>query len=291
MEAEVAIDHSSGLFHPLKISKMFAALWIGQSFSRFGDSVLFIVLPIVVYSLTGSTMTMGLLMTLLTIPQVMLLPFAGMIVDRFSRKRLMMITDLIRFCLLTLIAVLSVIYGVNIRVLDVFAVIYGSMEALFQPAYSAARAQVFTPDIRNAANSLTEVSQQLAKLLGPSLGGLILSFGSAAAGFAVDAVTFLISIVSLLFLKLPFQVLSEARDAKRERFIQELMGGYHELRKHGWLWITIVAFAFLNIAFGGIVLQWRGYSHLRTDLGGQLARTCPRRKLWTCGQPRYVRFH
>ena len=73
------------LASPFK-SVSFKSLWIGQSFSRLGDCIMLVMLPVIVYSITGSALTMGFVMTLIMIPQIVLTPFTGIIADRISRK-------------------------------------------------------------------------------------------------------------------------------------------------------------------------------------------------------------
>lgn len=161
---------------PFRSSRNFTALWTGQTLSQFGDGVLWAVLPLCVYSLSHSALDMGWIMGLLMLPQVILLPFAGIIVDRMSRSQLMIITESIRFALVGILASLSLLHHLSITTLSIFVVMYGIMDALFQPAYSAARAQIFTVDIRNAALYLTQISQEFARLIGPLLGGIITGF-------------------------------------------------------------------------------------------------------------------
>lgn len=253
-----------GFFHPLR-NIIFTRLWIGQSLSRLGDSVMSVMLPLVVYYITGSTLNMGLIMTLMVIPQVVLLPFAGLLVDYTPRIRIMVISDLVRFCLVSVLAILSFLNQLSIPALYVYAIVAGTMSALFQPAYSAVRAQVFNAEIRNAANSLTQMSEQTARLVGPALGGLILSFSSITIGFTINAISFLLSIFSLLFIRLEPTVRSAKKGNGLRSYLHELLGGYHELRKHPWLWINILFFTFSNIAFVGfmpILVPWLVKEHL-----------------------------
>ncbi|KLU60919.1 putative bacilysin exporter BacE [Peptococcaceae bacterium CEB3] len=247
-------------------SRNFTALWLGQILSRLGDSIMMVMLPLIVYSLFNSSLTMGYVMALMVIPQVIFLPFTGFLVDRLPRVRLMMVTDTIRLCFLAVLTLLSIYGDLNRMVIYTYAVLAGTMAALFQPAYSAVRAQIFTPDIRNSANALTQMGEQFARLVGPSLGGVIISFTSTAWGFGLDAVTFLISVLSLAVLSRscpPEQKPDGAADAEGEhlvrKFARELTGGYRELRKHPWLWITILVFAVVNIMFSSyftILLPW-----------------------------------
>lgn len=254
------------LLQPMRVSRSFTALWSGQTTSAFGDSILSVMLPIIVYQIGHSTLAMGLVMTLNMLPQVILLPFAGLLVDRVPRVPLMMLTDGVRFLLLAGIALLAAFNHLTLHTIYGFAVIYGAMAGLFNPAYSAVRAQIFTPEIRNAANSLTQISSQSVRLIGPSLGGVIISAASAAIGLIIDAVTFVVSIISLIFVKTSRQPRAETPSAKGLRaFLYELSGGARELKKHPWLWVTVLAFSFANLCAGGItsvLLPWLIKVHL-----------------------------
>lgn len=256
---------NASLLQPVRTSRNFTALWLGQTASQFGDSILWITLPQAVYSATHSTMQMGVVMALITLPLVVLLPFTGILVDRFSRITLMILSDSIRSLLVTALAFLSAMHHLSFTLLDVAVVLYGAMDAVFQPAYAAARAQVFTSDIRNSANALTQISGQFARLLGPALGGLLVGFGSVAAGFATDAVALACSVVSLLFLHVPAPKRKLTADIGLRHFVRELAGGFYALREHPWLWVTICVFAFINIGTGGvtaIILPWLIKVHL-----------------------------
>ncbi len=253
-------------FSKLLKSRSFTALWLGQTFSQFGDAILWVALPLTVYSMGQSTLQMGFVMGLLMLPQVLLLPFTGILVDRVSRSKVMMITDSFRCTLVIGLSVLAKEHQLTVPLLYTFVLLFGSMDALFQPAYSATRAEVFTPDIRNRANGLTQVSQQAARLLGPAIGGAAIGLATVAAGFAIDALTLFVSVSSLAFLHLgaPERTSLKTSGALLG-FLHELTGGFQELRKHQWLWITIIAFAFINIASSGIstiLLPWLIKVHL-----------------------------
>lgn len=271
------------LFSPFYRSRSFTALFFGQSLSRFGDAILTVLLPLVVYELTRSTLQMGIVMTCLVTPMVILLPFAGTVVDRVHRVRLMRSVDTIRLMIMIFVTIASWTHHLTMPVLCGSMTLFGVMDAFFQPAYSSVRGEVFTDDIRNAANALTQSSNQIAALVGPALGGLLVGLGSSTLGFGVDSLTYLISVVSLLFVNINRweHELAIQTDKQRKNedtgnlslqlksflssYGEELLGGYRELRKHPWLWITILAFGLVNVASGGItsiMLPWLIKVHL-----------------------------
>ncbi|MFD6509140.1 MFS transporter [Bacillus sp. NPDC060175] len=251
---EKNLSYVGKLLLPVKASPHFKFLWIGQLLSTLGSSITMVILPVVVYSLTGSTVVMGMTMAMYMLPNILALPFAGLVVDRINRVKLMLFTDIIRCILMLLLATLIFMDVLTIPLLYVLVALYGLMEGIFQPAYSAVRAKVFVPEIRNAANALTQMSNQGIRLIGPALGGLIVSVTSAGIGFGLDAVTYLLSFVCLLFLKeIKFNKVQKF-ERNKVNYKQDFMEGILVLKGHPWLWITILVFSFVNICYAGIIV-------------------------------------
>lgn len=248
------------LLHPFKVSRSFSALWSGQFLSGFGDQVFSVILPMVVYSLTGSVLAMSLLVTLKTVPQIILQPFTGVLVDRLPRVSMMLISDSMRLILLVLLGILGLLHHLSIFVLDVTVFVYGVMSVLFRPAYMALRKQIFTPEIRNPAISLTQIGSQVTSSVGPSVGGLIMTFASSAIGFVFDAVTFAFSIGSLVFIRsTDLNLKTNPKKSKQNTFTRDLIAGYRETVRHPWVWVGILSWTFIIISYSGIIpilLPW-----------------------------------
>ncbi|MFT8312001.1 MAG: MFS transporter [Sporolactobacillus sp.] len=246
-------------FLPIYQSRAFRALWIGNTLSVFGSSITGIIIPILVYSLTQSTLAMGFVMTAYMLPNVIILPFAGIIVDKVNRAKLMRLTDIVRCSMAFTIMGMGLNGSLTIHLLSMFAIILGIMDGLFQPAFSAMRATVFTPEIRTSANALNQLSIQGMRLLGPALGGLIVTVWSAPIGFGIDGVTFLVSFTCLLYLTKEGKIRKAALEAKKTSFIHDCFGGIEIIKQNTWLWVTIMAFCFINICTTGItviIIPW-----------------------------------
>lgn len=253
--------HEKGLviFQPFKKSRYFTALFFGQLFSILGSSITMVILPIVVFELTNSTAMMGTMMALFMLPNVVMLPIAGILVDKLNRVHIMLTVDIIRFIIMGVCSWLALTNQLNMTYLFILVFFMGLMDGVFLPAYSSVRAKVFTKDIRNAANSLTQVSQQGIRLFGPVLGGLIVTSLSAGWGFGLDALTYIVSMFfilnlrSLSFQKIPVNV--QEKSSIKKDFIE----GIDVIKQQSWLWITILAFSFINICAGGVtqvLLPW-----------------------------------
>lgn len=250
-EIETNRQHYPEIIKPLIISKPFRFMWFGNSLSTFGSAITNVILPIIVYNLTGSPIAMGIIMTAYLLPEVLILPFSGIIVDSFNRARIMRLADMTRFLLLLTVMVLSLSGHLTLHWLVGIVSLIGLMSGLFDPAFSALRATVFVPEIRNSANALSQFTVQLLRLLGPSVGGMILTVTSAALGFGIDSVTYLISFFCLLALTHEGKILNRTR--KKLSFFKECFAGVAIVRKQTWLWVTIVFFSFVNIGSSGTI--------------------------------------
>ncbi|MGG3467084.1 MFS transporter [Neobacillus pocheonensis] len=240
-------------FQLFRKSRHFTALLFGQIFSLLGSSITNVILPIVVLQESHSTAMMGTVMAVYMTPFVVLLPFSGVLVDKMNKVKIMFFVDIVRFMFMVILAVIAFIGQLNMTSLFIIMFGMGMMDSFFQPAYSAVRAKVFTEDIRNAANSLTQVSMQALRISGPIIGGLIVSSLSAGWGFGIDALTYIISLLFLFNLRtLPFQKTKEIPSEKNS-IKQDFLEGIVVLKEQSWLWITILAFSLINIFSGGIM--------------------------------------
>lgn len=249
---------------PFMQSRSFPYLWLGQLISILGSSVTMVILPIIVYTLTGSSTTMGLIMAAYTIPSILMLPLSGWIVDRYNRIHIMLFADVMRFVIMAIIASFLFSDILSIQALFVMVALYGLLEGLFQPAYSAVRASVFTPEIRNSANALTQISNQAVRLIGPSLGGILVTVLSAGWGVTLDALTYIASFICLFYLRklLPFHKKETTAAGDWRKDFSE---GLHILKSNAWLWVTILAFSFINICYSGtiiVLIPWLFKVHL-----------------------------
>ncbi len=179
----------------------FAYLWFGQVISLIGDWVLFVALPFYVYSLTGSTLATGIMFIVQTIPMIFFGSVAGVFVDRWDRKRTMLIANLAQA--LALIPLFIVHSHHWIWVVYIFAFIEALISQFFDPAKSAIIPNLVDEEHLFAANSLNSMSQELTRLVGPLLGGLLLGLLGINSVIVVDAASFLISACMIALIVLP----------------------------------------------------------------------------------------
>jgi MFS family permease len=255
------------LFESLK-HRSFAWLWSGQAFSRLGDSVYRVALAWWVLEKTGSATVMGKVFILSYAPMLLFALIGGVTVDRFSRMQVMFVADILRFLVLIGVAILA--FGQLLELWHVYltSIILGTVEAFFQPAYTAVVPDIIPRESLNSANSLTSLSKQLARVVGPALSGVILQLGSTSTAFAVNAASFLVSAACLVpILKLSGPVV---RAAVKSSVMRDLQDGLKTVIRSPWLWITITIASILNVTQGGpylVALPFLVKDRLHADAG------------------------
>src|SRR2546421_7257119 len=169
----------------------FALLWLGGLISLAGDWVLMIGLPIYVYLLTHSVLALSITLLVASIPNIVLGSIAGVFVDRWDRKRTMVITSLLlAFALLPLLLVRT---ADRVWIIYLVAFVEACLEQFFIPAQSALLPTLIGEEHLVQANSLNSLSSNFARLAGPALGGLIAAVFGLNGIVLADAVSFLVA--------------------------------------------------------------------------------------------------
>ena len=181
------------------LNRDFLLLWQGQFVSQAGSQAFLIAMMYWTMEASGSATLMGLLLTLSTLPGVVLGPLAGTFVDRHSRKNTIVVSDILSGLCVLGVAALH-FQGVGPRVLIaallVASGLIGAIQAFFRPAITAAIPDIVSTERLQGANSLYMLSGQLSTILGQGAGGLIYATLGAPVLFLIDGVSYLFSAAS-----------------------------------------------------------------------------------------------
>jgi MFS family permease len=181
----------------------FALLWFGGLISMIGDWVLFVGLPIYIYTLTGSTLATGIMFIAESLPRILLSSVAGVFADRWDRKRTMIVADLLRaLLLLPLLAVQSVD---QIWIIYLVAIGMNCISQFFGPAQGALLPNLVDEEHLMAANSLNAISNNCTRLVAPALGGALLGLLGLGAVVLLDSASFLLSALLIALINVPTQ--------------------------------------------------------------------------------------
>jgi MFS family permease len=179
----------------------FSLLWSAGLISMIGDWMLFIALPIYVYKLTGSALATSTMFIAEMIPSLLLGSVAGVFVDRWNRKRIMVITNLL--LALGLLPLLLVHSTAWLWVVYVVAFVESILTQFFTPAESALLPLLVSEEHLGPANSLNSLNKNIARLVGPPLGGIVAGLLGLPGITLMDAATFLIAggMIALIVMK------------------------------------------------------------------------------------------
>jgi MFS family permease len=171
----------------------FALLWCAGLISLIGDRAMMTALPFYVYQQTNSTLATAALFTAAYLPMVLLGSVAGVFVDRWDRKRIMVLTNLIQaFVMLLLLLTHSSAW---LWLVLLVAFVETSVAMFFGPAERALLPRLVRENQLIPANALTGLNDNIARLAGPPIGGALLGFLGLGSVAIVDSASFLIAAV------------------------------------------------------------------------------------------------
>ena len=219
----------------------FRLLWLAQSTSVIGDRIVTVALALFVIDLTGNATDLGLVLSAHALPMVAFLLIGGVWADRLPRHRVMVATDLARFALHALLAVLIFTDAVHIWQIVVIEMLFGTAEAFFRPAAAGLLPQTVPESEIQEANAVTTTFSNIAEFVGPALAtALVLGVGAGTA-FAVDAASFLVSAAFLIRVRPRRRAVAETVMPRATVWL-ELRQGFREVRARSWVWATLLAF-------------------------------------------------
>ncbi len=195
-EKQIAGSRFSSIFQ----SPAFITLWLSEGFSMVGDRLLMVALVTLVYDRTGSAGVVGLLMVFKAVPALLMGSLAGVFVDRWNRKWIMVIANLLQGVLVFLLPVAPAIVYIY-----AFYLAMSTINQFFVPARSAVIPDLVPPATLLTANSLFAVSIVFAIAIGPAMGSWIMENIGLEAAFQIDAATFLVPAIAVAFLSIPHQ--------------------------------------------------------------------------------------
>jgi MFS family permease len=218
----------------------FRNLWLSQATSVLGDRLVVVALALFVTDLTGSATDVGLVLGAGTIPLVAFLLIGGVWADRLPRAPLMIATDVVRAVLHGTLALLIFTDLVEVWHIVVIEALFGTAEAFFRPAYTGLLPRTVPEEEIQEAQALTNMTNNLAELLGPALAtALVLGLGAGWA-FLLDALTFVVSALLLAGVRVTG---SPTATPARRTLLAELAEGFGHVRSRPWVWVTVAVFS------------------------------------------------
>jgi MFS family permease len=215
----------------------FRLLLAGQTISQIGDAAFVVALGWRAFTLTHKSSSLGIVLSVEALGLVTTLLIGGVLADRYSRRLLLISSDVARAVLVAGLALVDATGHLHFGVLIAFVALHGLGSGLFQPAFGGILPLLVEEPSLGSANALIGVSRQGALVIGPAAAGLIYGIAGSSTIFAVDAGSFLVS-AALLAPARP----RAFRPAPSEGLRRELTSGFRYVIREPWLWRTIGTF-------------------------------------------------
>ncbi|HEY3081937.1 MAG TPA: MFS transporter [Chloroflexota bacterium] len=244
----------------------FAVLWAAAALSMLGTWVRFAALPLYVYETTGSTLATGAMFVSSALPMLLLGSLAGVFADRWDRKRVMVAADVLRaLLLLPLLLVPSTGW---IWIVYLVGFFQETVSRFADPAFNAAVPRVAGEENVVPANAAFSLGQNVARLVGPPLGGVLMAALGLWSVVLVDSVSFLLSAGLVLLVAVPRVERAAAAAALTgwRRVWDDWHDGLRLVARERWLTVVFVVVAVTMIAEG--VLNVAYIIWVRELLGG-----------------------
>jgi predicted MFS family arabinose efflux permease len=242
----------------------FRLLFLGQGISVLGDRMVVVALAFAVLEVGGSASAVGLVLASATLPLVGSVLIGGVVADRTSRRTVMIAADLVRLASQGATATLLITGSAEVWTLALFAGITGAATGFFNPASTGLLPEVVPPEELQPANALRATAVSAGEIAGPLLAGVLVAAAGAGWAIAVDAGTFAVSAVCLVWLRTPGRP-----DRERASFLADLRDGWDAFRSRRWVWTFVAYFAIGNMLWGA----WSALGPIVADreLGGAAA--------------------
>lgn len=225
--------------------RSFFILWSSQTVSELGTAMTNFALVIWVYSQKGSASSLAMLSLCSFLPTIFFRFAAGTLTDRWDKKRIMLVSDLVAACGTASVFVLYSISALRVWHLYIINLLLSLMEAFQVPAANVATSLLIPKALYTKVGGLQAFSGSIIAILAPALGGTLLAFGGMEIVLILDLVSFAFAFfVLLFFVKIPA---IEHRSAERKgSFREDCLTGIHYLRDHPPLLRMILFFTIIN---------------------------------------------
>lgn len=237
----------SGRVHStLWTNRDYLLLWMGQSISSLGTGISQVAFPVLIFVLTNNPAVAGIMFSVGQLPYILFSLPAGALVDRWKRKRVMIVcTAGLTLCLasVALIVFSDLPTLVQLTSFFMFSFLIGSLSVFYSLAELAALTKVVSKPQLSQALTQNEVVYSTVSLVTPPFGTVLLSV-SRLLPFVVDAISYVVLLISLFFIRTSFQ---EEREEIKTNLLVDIREGFRWVRQQPIVWVLMVLAGYLEV--------------------------------------------
>src|SRR5882672_8037743 len=186
---------------PLRISRDYRLLFFGQLISTFGSAIGFVVLPVQLYQLTGSTLLVGLLSASEFVLILLMAFVGGAYADFIDKRKMLRLTEIGQTLVTAVLVFNATLPRPQVWLLFVCAALHAGLAALQRPSFEAMLQKLVPLDLMASVSALNSLRWNVTSILGPSMAGIILARYGAVTAYAIDLVTFAASLTAVFLIR------------------------------------------------------------------------------------------
>ena len=232
----------------------FVLIWCGEVFSRIGDGISQVALIWLVLQMTGSGVAVGTVVAVYTAAALIFGLPGGALADRWDRKKMMILSGIFSALFVAMIPVLYTNNGLSISVLAGLVFLLSTASQFFEPALDATIPNIVPESELMSANALKMTTRQLGQLLGPALGGVLVSTIGIANVLYLDALSFMIMAGAVALARLPRNQGGARERVKLKRLLADIGEGVTFIKGQRALLSVILMAIVANSAFAPLTV-------------------------------------
>lgn len=239
--------------------RTFTIIWLGQLVSTIGSGLTSFALGIWILQTTGSATQFAITFLCTSLPNILVSPLAGALVDRWDRRRVMLLSDI--GAGLSTAAVALLIFTGNIQVWHIYvsAAVNAFFTAFQWPAYTAATTMLVPKKQFGRASGMSQTSHAIVEIVAPALAGVLLVTIGIRGVIAVDFITCILAVTTLLFVRIPRLPQTKEGAASRGTLRDEIGYGWRYLKERPGLIGLLTMFAVTNFSMSTVVVLFTPY--------------------------------
>ncbi|OPJ64564.1 MFS transporter [Clostridium oryzae] len=249
--------------------RSFMILMVANTISRFGDSIDAIAYSWMVYQLTGSKLLLGSIMAVNAIPNLIFSPISGVISDKFSKKKLILIGLIGRGIMVSITAVMLYLGILRPWHLFILTFINSTFETLTTPAMGSLVPLLVSEEYFLSANAYSKSVYSFAELLGSLAAGTIIALIGVYGTILIDGATFFAAAAIISFTVVKGEVLTK-NTGKIEEYFKDIKDGFNFVLKSDIIRIVVITFAIVNFCLSPINVLLPAYTKEILRSGAQI---------------------
>lgn len=228
--------------------RTFLFIWFGQMISLIGSGLTSFGLGVWVFQQTGSATEFALISVAALLPGILVAPLAGVVADRYDRRRVMIVSDTIAG--LSTVAMALLLFSGSLQIWHIYisSIVSSAAGAFQSPAYGAATSVLVPKQHYGRASGLVSMAQGVSSIVAPALAGVLMAGIGLEGIMLIDFVTFLFAVGTLLVVRFPAMPRAAVEAVKTSMLADMRTGWRYLLERRGLFWL-IIYFSFINFTF------------------------------------------